>query len=150
MSEYRDDTRVAISDSFWTFKKTFFLILALVILIGGTTWVLRVVSQPARIIAKTLDADNVIEEYEWFKTQHQDFLAIKKKAKNADIALQVFSESAGDRSTWTFEDKNEHARLNTIVLGLNNQREDIVALYNARSKMVNRSIFKRGVPISLE
>ena len=112
------------------------------IFIGAISFVIGIFSQPARIISKTLDADNVLYNYEWFKTQYEDVLAIDIKIKNASSSIKLFKEDAGARSSWTFEDKNESSRLRTILLGLENQREDMVAVYNARSKMANRSMFK--------
>ena len=52
---------------------------------------------------------------------------------------------AGSRADWTFEDKTEAARLAAIKQGLQSQYQDIVAEYNARSKMANRNIFKDGL-----
>lgn len=120
--------------------------------IGGTGfWVLNLVSQPGRIITKTFDADNVIYNYEWFKQQYADVGAISTKAGNADDAVKAFEASAGDRSTWSFEDKQRDAQLASIALGLKNQRATMVAEYNARSQEVNRSIFKTGdLPLQIE
>lgn len=98
------------------------------------------------ITSKTLSADNVIYNYEWFKQQYNDYLAIDKKIIVANDSVANFEKSAGDRKSWTFEDKTEHARLNTIVQGLMSQRADIVSNYNARASMANRSIFQAGVP----
>jgi hypothetical protein len=96
------------------------------------------------ITDKTLNADNVIYNYEWFKRQYNDYLAINNKVKNAEQAVKDFNESAGSREKWTFEDKTESARLQSIVTGIKQQRQDIVAEYNAKSQMANRSIFKTG------
>lgn len=97
------------------------------------------------IVDKTLSADNVIYNYEWFKSR---FEAIKATENKRDIAKQTvinYKEFAGDRTNWTFEDKNEYSRLSTIHQGLSNHLEDLVAEYNAKSKMANRSIFKDGL-----
>lgn len=94
---------------------------------------------------QTLNADNAIYNYEWFKQTHQDIIANQEKIDNARIARDNFELSAGDRSTWTFEDKNEHARLNSIVLGLQNHQSQVVANYNARASMANRNIFEDSI-----
>lgn len=125
----------------------FFLLLSIV----GT--IIKVVFFPAhvankavdtayKITDKVLDADNVLQNYEFFKQQYQDYLAIDKKIANAEQAVKTFEGSAGTRDKWTFEDKTEHARLSTIVTGLKQQKEDIISQYNAKSKMQNRSLFK--------
>lgn len=100
-----------------------------------------------QIIQKTYDSDNVIYNYEWFKNQFEAINAIKGKINNADADITSFELSAGARSTWTFEDKTEDARLHTIATGLKNQYEDMVAQYNARAKMVNRNIFQNNLPL---
>lgn len=96
------------------------------------------------VIDKTMNADNAIYNYEWFKQQYNDYLAIQKKIEEAQNAVINFEFSAGERSTWTFEDKTEHSRLNSIVDGLKYQLQDIISEYNAKSKMVNRAILKTG------
>lgn len=100
-----------------------------------------------KIIQKTYDADNVIYNYEWFKSTFEAIEASKAKIKNAQAAVDGFESSAGDRKSWTFEDKTEDARLRSIVTGLKNHYEDLVAEYNARAKMVNRNIFQDTLPL---
>lgn len=104
----------------------------------------KTVDTAYQITDKTLNADNVIYNYEWFKRQYNDYLAINNKVKNAEITVKEFNDSAGPRDKWTFEDKTESARLQSIVTGLKQQRQDIVSEYNAKSQMANRSIFKTG------
>jgi hypothetical protein len=92
---------------------------------------------------KVLDADNAIYNYEWFKQQKEDIDATGRKYKNAEDAYNSYIESiTGEK---TFEDKNEIARLNTIKLGIKNQLEQMIANYNARTKMATRNIFQDGV-----
>ena len=93
------------------------------------------------VAEKTLDADNVVYNYEWFKRQYNDVLAMDVKLEAAEQAQASFEDVAGPRDAWKFDDRQEWNRLNAIVLGLRGQRADMVALYNARAKMVNRSIF---------
>lgn len=103
------------------------------------------------IIDKTINADNAIYNYEWFKQQVQDIKANQQKAALADQAVLDFQADAGDRSTWTFEDKTEYSRLRAIAQGLHSQDADLVANYNARASMANRSIFADGlIPNVLE
>lgn len=103
------------------------------------------------ITDKTINADNAIYNYEWFKQQYEDIQAMEKKIVIAKSSLDDFNQIAGDRASWTFEDKNESARLNAIYQGLRTQSEDMIAKYNARSKMANRVIFRDGlVPEYLE
>ena len=101
-------------------------------------------TQGQRVIEKTIDADNMIYNYEWFKQRHEDIGAIDQKIELSVVAVQSFIEAAGDRKDWHREDREEHARLSTVRLGLEQQRADLAAEYNARSRMVNRSVFKTG------
>lgn len=97
------------------------------------------------IIDKTINADNAIYNYEWFKQQVQDIEANQQKAKLADQAVLSFEAAAGPRSDWTFEDKTEDARLRSIAQGLHSQDASLTANYNARASMANRSIFADGL-----
>ena len=103
------------------------------------------------ITDKTLNADNTIYNYEWFKQQYEDISATEKKIIIAQNAIEGFVIDAGGRKDWTFEDKTESARLNSIRQGLMGQLEEMIATYNARSKMANRNIFLNGlIPEYLE
>lgn len=101
-------------------------------------------TQAARVVNKTIDADNVINNYEWFKQQAADITAIEAKIDQSRSEVSAFESSLGARSDWDREDKIEHARLSSISSGLEMQRADMASKYNARSRMVNRSIFKAG------
>jgi len=103
-----------------------------------------------KIIEKTYDADNVIYNYEWFKSTYEQIQADKTKIKTAQTAVDNFEFSAGDRSKWTFEDKNEDARLRSVVTGIQSHYEDLVAQYNARAKMANRNIFQENLPLFIQ
>lgn len=107
---------------------------------------LSILTAPARsvtgIVNRTLDSENVIANYEWFKRQNQDVKAIDIRLEASRNAVKSFEASAGPRTTWTFEDKQESSRLNSIVLGLEGQRASMVAEYNARTQMMNRDLFR--------
>jgi len=122
----------------------FFGILVIMIVIGLVLHFIGLLSQSGKIVAKTVDADNVIYNYEYFKEAYQDVQATDLKIVNAQEAIDAFTVAAGPRSEWDFSDKEEVARLNTVLLGLKNYRAEVAAKYNARSKMANRSIFKGG------
>lgn len=146
--QLRNDVDETLDDARWITGRVFFTyilpFMILVCIIVGICWVFGIFGQGAKIIEKTMDADNVLNNYEWFKQCYEDIKATDIKIKNAEQQIMSFEESAGPRKDWSFEDKNEHARLNSVLLGLQNYREEQVAKYNARSKMVNRKIFKSG------
>lgn len=108
-------------------------------LIGGALYAPK---QAGRIAAKALDAENVIANYEWFKRQVQDVAAMDQRLTSQRAALDALEASAGPRSSWTFEDKTEHARLTSIIAGLEGQRASMVGEYNARTQMANRDLFR--------
>lgn len=121
--------------------------------IAGIPWfgANKIVDTNYQIIDKTLTGDNAIYNYEWFKTQKEAIDANYQKISIAQKAVKDFEELAGPRKDWTFEDKNEDARLRSIQQGLENITKDSIAEYNARSKMANRNIFKDGLmPEALE
>lgn len=101
-----------------------------------------VATAPSRVAQKTLNTDNIIHNYEWFRQQAYDVDAIDIKITQNQNSLTALETALGARSTWSFDDRQEHSRLTSIVNGLVAQRADMVAEYNARSKMANRSIFK--------
>ena len=96
-------------------------------------------------VDKTLNADNAIYNYEWFKQTHQDIQAAKAQRDNAAKTVDTFKSEAGPRDKWTFEDKNEYARLSAVQLGLESHLETLIANYNARASMANRNLFENSI-----
>lgn len=95
--------------------------------------------------AKIINADNAIYNYEWFKQQKANIDASKVQLSNARRNHTSYVESLGARDTWTFEDKGEVARLNAVVLGLENNLQSQIENYNARASMATRNIFEDSV-----
>lgn len=127
------------------------IILAGLSIVGG--WVGTasfLMNQPARIIQQTFDANNVIYNYEWFRQQYQDVEAMKMKIVNSQSQLDSWISSAPDRSDWKTQDRQTHSQLNSIVLGQKNQLAQMIANYNARATMANRSIFMSGLPSTID
>jgi hypothetical protein len=120
----------------------FVVVLAIIVSVGG--FVIYPLAQGRRVIEKTLDADNMIYNYEWFKQRNQDISAIESKIRSAKAAVDLFKSEAGPRKDWKRDDREESSRLSVILLGLRQQRADLAAEYNARSAMANRSIFRTG------
>lgn len=114
------------------------LIAAGVSIVGGVVFgVSNIFTQTGRVVAKTVDADNVIFTYEFFRQQYQDVVAIDGKI--TEMAAGA-AEATGD----------EKVRLNSIVLGLKTKRAQMVADYNAKASMANRSIFLAGLPSQIQ
>ena len=107
----------------------------------------RQVQMNRDIVTKTYNADNALYNYHWFKERAGSIKATEVKIQNAKNEQESFRASAGTRTKWTFEDKNEDSRLSSIVLGLKNHYQDIVAEYNARAKEADRAIFSQELPL---
>ncbi len=143
--EYRKEVKQICKEATWTLRKMrkliipFFIFAVLVII---CMWTVSGISQPAKIISKTIDADNALYNYEWFKQQHEDVLAIDIEISNSQGVVDNYTAMAGERKDWRRDDRIEYNRLSSVVLGLKNQRAGMIAKYNARSKMANRSLFK--------
>lgn len=122
------------------------VIAILVVGVAGFFW-----SSFRGVANRVANPDNIIENYEWFHEANQDYQALALQIEAATASRDSFAELAGDRSGWTFEDRTEYNRLNTVVLGLTNRRLSLAADYNARSRMINRNLFKDGnLPYELE
>jgi hypothetical protein len=92
------------------------------ILLGLTTCTVAVVTKPFSVVGGTLDSDNVKANYEWFKLRHEAVLALDVQIKTAQATVDQFKADAGPRDKWHREDREEHSRLSTILLGLKNER----------------------------
>ena len=62
----------------------------------------------------------------------------------AKAEIELYKKNYPEIGGWRRDQREELARLSTIYLGLSNSLTDMIAEYNARSRMVNRSIFKTG------
>lgn len=102
------------------------------------------------IIEKTYDSDNAIYNYEWFKTQFEKINANREQIKTIKQEVDDYKLMYGNVSTWDYQTKEEYSRLNSIKIGLINQDKNLVAEYNARSKMANRNIFNDKLPFYVD
>jgi len=135
-------------------------VIGVVVLIGGgyliKYWLLPVhvttaqIDSGHEIISKTYNPDNAIYNYEWFKTQYEKIQANRNQIQNLKDSLASFKETYGNVTTWDYITKEEYNRLNTMYIGLQNQDENLVAEYNARSKMANRNIFDDKLPMNVD
>lgn len=130
------------------FRSLFFSVLLLFVCMAVFNVMGTVIFTPVKTVTditkKTLDADNLIYNYEWFKTQFSEIKAFRVKYKNAEEALTFYETSLKDlpRKEWSFDQNQRWNELSAQVLGLKNQCADMVATYNARSKMANRTLVK--------
>lgn len=127
----------------WKIAAAFFAIIAVFVLAFLlNTFVFNPVRQAGRIVERTIDADNVIYNYEWFRQQCHDVIARANQLADVERDLASLEASAGPRSTWGFETSQEWNRLNTIRGGRESSLDDMISTYNARSAMANRALFQ--------
>lgn len=98
---------------------------------------------------ETLDGKNAIANYEWFKNREAEIEALHKKEVTAQTQLDEFLEMFPDKENWAREDKTEYSRLRSNVTAVTNMLDSAIEDYNAKSGMVNKSIFKDNLPSNL-
>ena len=143
--------------------KTGLKVLAWLIFISILGGVVKIVFFPAhvfnkgvdtayQIVDKTLDADNVLQNYEFFKQQYQDYKSLGSTVSLTLKQVEDYkSQLPKTRAEWSESDKNELDRLNIVLAGQRQQLNNIASEYNAKSKMQNRSLFKtKELPYELE
>ncbi len=104
------------------FKVFGFLLVALILASCG---------QGQKFVSHTVDVDTAFSNYEWFHDTYQDIVATKQKIKtNYDMAQM--------------KDVSQETKENymTNYSGAVNYLATVVADYNAKSKMWNRTLFK--------
>lgn len=112
-----------------------------------------IISAPGRVIQKTLETDNIINNYEYFIDAYNNTIPRQKQAyQNAKEAYQNFlSLLPEDREKWKQADKAEASRLSSIVLATKNIYVSTITEYNSKSRMLNRNVFKdRNLPYEIE
>ena len=137
MADYRTEYRGAERDYFWTLPRVVVALFAAIVLMGSVGWVIHLASQPARIVSKTFDADNIIHNYEWFHDAHGNY-----KARSAQVAQ--FKKLIVDES-----DTKEKSRLRIDLAAMQQSCRELAQRYNANADKANRAIFMRGVPSNL-
>lgn len=138
MSEYRKEFREFQREAYWSLPRVAgFLFLASVIL-GGGFWAISLLSQPGRIISKTFDADNVINNYEWYRDAYGNY-----QARTAQVRQfkQLFTAET---------DQQERSRLRIDMAAIQQSCRDLARRYNANADKINRNIFMgTSVPTNL-
>jgi hypothetical protein len=138
MSEYRKDFREAQSEYYWSMPRVAFGLFIGLIVLGGVGWFANLAMQPGRIVSKTLDADNVISNYEWFHDANGNYLARVSQIK------QFKALSTGEA------DPQERSRLRIEMAAIEQSCRDLSRRYNANAAKMNRGIFReRSLPDQL-
>jgi hypothetical protein len=136
--EYRRDVRRVSREVVWTAPRILGVLVLITVLFGSVGLVLNLLSQPGRIVSKTMDADNVIYNYEWFKDAYGNF-----SAKTAQV-----KQYKGFLANET--DKSEQSRLRMEMAAIEQSCRELAQRYNANGLKVNRTIFRGEAPSSVD
>jgi hypothetical protein len=102
------------------------------------------------VVDQTMDGDNAIYNYEWFKEQEafiRECLTNEEIAKEEyDMYLEMLPK---DREKWAREDRQEESSLRNSYYALQKLTNKAMEDYNAKSSMANRSIFKDNLPSNI-
>lgn len=105
----------------------------------------------AETVEQTYNAENAIQEYEWFREQYQDIEAQRSQIENTQDELKRFYDIHGkDPDEWSRIAAEDHSRIQQRLTGNQNQLESMVAEYNARSNSANRALFKCNLPYQVD
>lgn len=138
MNEYRKEFREAQSEFYWSLPRVLVGVFAILILFGVGGWVFSLLSQPARIVSKTFDADNVINNYEWYHDANNQVIARVAQIKGHKGII-------ADNT-----DNGEKARLRIEMSAIQQSCRDLVGRYNSNATKINRNIFMgRSAPESI-
>lgn len=119
---------------YWTILKWFFIIgfaivgikaVLLPVFLAG-----KVVDTAGQVVNKTLDADNVINNYEWFYDV------------NAAFDARVGQIEQHEKFMTDEQDAAELRRLRIELGAMQQTCRELATKYNANSEKMNRSIFK--------
>lgn len=130
MSDYRKEFREIEREYYWSLPRIIGGLFIGAILLGGIGWGVSLLSQPGRVITKTFDADNMINNYEFFYDANNQV-----KARVGQI--QGHKTIIADNS-----DASEKPRLRIELGAMQQSCRDLVGKYNANAIKANRSIFK--------
>jgi hypothetical protein len=138
----RRPVKTSFSLGFWIIM----IVLGLGAIGGMGAWGLNILSQPGRILTKTLDADNVIYNYEYFRDKYAAIEGMQPQIANVQAERDALAETYGAPATWSSDTQALHAKLSAQLTGLTNTRIRMIQEYNGNASKANKSIFLAGLP----
>lgn len=142
----RDLDRRPVKTSFSLGIWVILIVLGLSVVGGAGAWALNILSQPGRIITKTLDADNVIFNYEYFRDKYAAIEGMQPQIDAVQAERDAIASTYGTPATWSSDTQALHAKLSAQLTGLTNKRTRMVQEYNGNASKANKSIFLAGLP----
>lgn len=117
----------------------FAAVIALPVACSAYTVFTSVATAPGRVINKTLETDNIIQNYEWFYDVSNNYTA----------RLSQIQQQRGFYETET--DPAEKSRLRMEMAAVQQSCRDLAASYNANAAKQNRAVFKaKDTPYQLD
>lgn len=103
------------------------------------------------VIEQTYDAEQAIQNYEWFRQQYRDIQSQRNIIDNNYDELERFYETYGeDPDEWSRTAQERHSRIQQRITGNQNALERMIADYNARSDQANNALFKCQLPYQVD
>lgn len=110
----------------------------------------QVTDTAAGVVDQTLDADNVLTNYEQFKDDYHNAKAVAENVRTAEASMQEIKDMYGDPANWTESIRKEYNFNKQTRDGILMQYQAIVKTYNANSEKLNRNLFKdKNLPYQL-
>jgi hypothetical protein len=148
---YRDEFRHVEGEAYWTARRLVFPMICVIIFILFLSLVHWLVSVPAGVASRVINPNAIVQNYEWFEDQYQDIRAANAQIDIARKSIAAFEASAGPRVDWTFDMREELARLRSNLDALEFYRAKLIADYNAKSRMITRNLWKSDkLPYTIE
>lgn len=126
------------------------LVILVLLFVGSwAMWGYSVASRTATgVVERTMDADNVLYNYEWFKERYQQIKAADSQIATAKAAVTKLEATPKDERDFRFSERLGQQEV--ALQGLRNNRDEQIATFNARARMANRNIFQGSdVPAQL-
>lgn len=125
-------------------KKVSIVLIVLGLFVGGivVNLLMTASNSSQEVVEKTLDADNVISNYEQFKDDYNGAKAVAQNVKMAESSMDEIREMYGEPDTWDKDTRKEYNFQKQTRDGLLMQYQSIVKTYNANSEKLNRNVFK--------
>lgn len=102
------------------------------------------------VVDKTLNADNVLQNYENFKDLYHDAKSQVMNIETAKKSMEQIKETYGDPSTWTKDVRENYNFQQQNINGYMMQYQSLVKEYNSDSSKMNKNLFKdKNLPSEL-
>lgn len=102
------------------------------------------------VVKKTLDADNVLTNYEMYKDLYNGAKQQVVNIHNAEESMKHIKDTYGEPTTWPKDVRAQYDNYNQTLEGLKMQYNRTVSDYNSNSTKLNRNLFKdKNLPSEL-